>query len=201
MMSSDPVDPAEYEKADPLVLDLILQESDKRVGAQVQLMLAADTRASGILAGSIVLAAAGLGYAMTKLSDPTPLGWASFAFGACEVIAAFSALFALWPQAVDPQGWAPDRFATDLEKSKARVQAEIAHYLQRRIVRNREMATRLSRRVKVAMLAASMGPLVGLAAGLVAYKQYVGAAAVAGALAVFLIVAIASFNPKPPSKA
>jgi hypothetical protein len=167
-VSSDGVDPDAYEQAKKDVLDLILTEANNRVAAQMQLMLAADARASGILAGCITLAAGGLGFAVSKLKDPhlDALFVAALVFGIAEAVAAVAALTALWPASVAPQGWDPATFADDLGKSPERVKAEMARLLQGRIDNNRKAASRLAGRIKTAMLLAMEGPLVGLSAGL-----------------------------------
>lgn len=165
-MSDNAIDPVKYATAKDGVLELILQEADRRVAAQVHLMLAADSRASGILSGCTTLAAAGIGFAISQLVHMSPVSWASLVFGVTEAIAAIMALSALWPTEVRPQGWAPATFRTDLQKSKTVVQAEMAKYLQERIENNRASADKLSNRVKAAMLLASQGPLLGLASSL-----------------------------------
>lgn len=194
ILANDPVDPVKYAAAKDGVLDLILQESDKRLAAQVQLMLAADSRATAVLSASIVLAAAGIGYAISKLEAPTPLFWGAIVFGVIEALAALSALWALTPQSVDPQGWAPKTFATDLQKPKSQVQAEMAKYLQSRIDKNRTTASKLAQRIRAALMLAALGPLAGLEASLIAANE------VAFALITFVLivgygsVAISSFH-------
>lgn len=167
-MSGNSVDPARYAAAEDGLLDLILAESDKRVAAQVQLMLAADQRANGLLAGCITLAAAGGGFAISQLKDGKldPFFYASLCFSIVEALAAVSALMALWPEPLKPQGWAPGMFATDLNKKTKSVKAEIAQFMQERIESNRQCASKLARRVKWAMLLAAEGPLVAISAGL-----------------------------------
>ena len=167
-MSDDSLAPAKLAAAKDGVLDIILQEADKRVAAQVQLMLAADARASGILTGCTTLAAAGIGFAVTKLAAREPIFWASITFGVLEALAALLALGALWPVEIAPQGWAPRTFRTDLKKGKPTVQAEIAIYMDERILKNRNSADKLSGRVKGAMLIGSQGPFVGLCVALFA---------------------------------
>lgn len=197
-MSSDPVDPVKYEAAKEGVLDLVLQESDKRIAAQVQLMLAADARATGVLSASIVLAAAGIGYAASKLGAPTPLFWGALVFGVLEAFAAFCALWALAPQSIDPPGWAPARFKTDLTKPKAQVQAEMAKFVQERIEGNRATSRRLAGRIRAALVLAALGPLSGLAAALMAASHGLFAFIVVVAIISFLAPAIRSFKaPKP----
>lgn len=187
VLSKNAVDPDKYENAKEGVLDLILEESDKRVGAQVQLMLAADSRASGILSGCVALAAAGVGFAVSQLADPSPLFWASLAFGAWEAVGACMALWSLWPEGVRPQGWAPVTFETDLGKTKVRVQAEMAAFLQDRIEKNRITADRLANRVKAAMLFAATGPIAGLVASLFAARM-TGWAVVAGVICLIVVL-------------
>ncbi|TAJ69922.1 MAG: hypothetical protein EPO51_20590 [Phenylobacterium sp.] len=186
-MSDKSVDPSEYAAAKDGVLELILQEADKRVSAQVQLMLAADSRASGILSGCTTLAAAGIGFAVSQIAQRPPVFWASLTFGLVEAVAAILALSALWPTEIRPQGWAPAIFATDLNKEKPRVQAEIAKFLQDRIAQNRASADKLSGRVKAAMLFASLGPFTGLAAALWAIRYDGWAVAVTGLAVVALV--------------
>jgi len=165
------VDPSAYETADDDVLKLIVEEADKRVAAQTQLMLAADARASGIMSACIALAAGGLGFAISEVKDRPPFFWAALVFGAFEAIGAAAALAALWPEEVRPQGWSPINFSKDLSKSPERVRAEIAKQLQARIEHNRGCARKLGRRVKAAMTLAVLGPIEALASGLFAFGQ------------------------------
>jgi hypothetical protein len=165
-VSEKSVDPIKFAAAKDGVLELILQEADKRVSAQVQLMLAADSRASGILSGCTTLSAAGIGFAVSQIAAREPIFWASLAFGLVEAMAAILALSALWPTEVRPQGWSPLLFAADLDKEKARIQAEVAKFLDERIAKNRASADRLSGRIRAAMLSAALGPFVGLSAAL-----------------------------------
>lgn len=195
-MSHNTVDLDAYAAADSDLLDLILEESDKRVAAQVQLMLAADARASGILSGCVALAAGGVGFAASQMSVGGSLFWAALAFGVVEALAACLALWALFPEPVNPQGWAPATFATDLKKPTNRVKAEVAKFLQVRIESNRTLAAKLSFRVKAAMLTATLAPIWGLAAALASDGQYVWAWPTAMVSLVVVGLLAASVLPK-----
>jgi hypothetical protein len=156
------------------VLDLIVCESDKRVAAQVQLMLANDQRANGILAAAATLAAAGLAVAGTQLG--TDANWrllsAATVFASLATMAAMAAVWALWPKGVEIQGWSPRLFVDDVraKKDPLRMSAEIAALNQQKIAGNDLCNASLSRRIKVAMallVAAPFGSaLVLLVSGL-----------------------------------
>lgn len=190
-MSEAELDARKYAAADKELLELILHESDKRLAAQVQLMLAADQRASGVLAGTISLGAAALGFAVSQVRDGRvdALFWATISMGALEMLAACIALTALWPELVKPQGWSPASFRNDLAKTKVDVQGEIAVHLQGRIEENRRCAARLGRRMKAAMLTAAEGPIVGACLGLASSgRPYAAGAVAAGLVAVGLLI-------------
>jgi hypothetical protein len=186
------VDPARYATAEDDLLNLILQESDKRVGAQIQLMLGADQRANGLLAGCATLAAAGGGFAISQLKSATfdPLFYSSLAFGGIEACASMLALMALWPEPLKPQGWAPAQFAHDLAKPSKRIKAEMAMFMQGRIEDNRRCATRLSYRIKGAMLLAAQGPIIALSVGFFASGKHSLIAFATALFAIWFIVTL-----------
>jgi hypothetical protein len=165
-MSGNPLEAAKYATAKEGVLQLILDESDKRIAAQVQLMLSADTRATAVLSGCVTLATGGLGFAVSKLSSLDAMAWAALTLGLVGVAASVLALWAIWPQQIRPQGWSPEMFKDDLGKSKTDIQSEVAVLLQERIDANRDCARRLSNRIKGAMLLAALSPAAGLSTGL-----------------------------------
>ncbi len=171
-MSQEAIDPQEYAATDSELLDLILEESDKRVATQVQLMVAGDSRAAALLAACITLAAGGVGFTVSRIEVHDALFWSSLVFGLIESIAAGLALWALKPQPIHVPGWAPATFRTDLSKPLSRVKAEMAQHLQDRIEKNREIAKELSWRSELAMFVASQAPLWAMLAALIAQQLY-----------------------------
>lgn len=165
------LDPAEFASAHTDTLALVVQESDKRIAAQVQVMLASDSRSNTLLSASTALAAAAFGVAAaqypTQHLSPLVVGSTAFAVIAC--VAAGAAVRTLWPVNVDIQGWSPRLFRDDVKAGKAHtaVLAEVACLNQQKIDENAKCNEAAARRVKATMVLLAVAPLVGaLAAAL-----------------------------------
>jgi hypothetical protein len=158
----------DYAGADLDFLRFLASESDKRVAAQLQVMLANDQRANGILAAAATLAAGGFAVAGTQTGkDGNPhLLAASIIFGIVASVAAIAAIWTLWPASVDIQGWSPRLFVGDLAKKKSPdlIAAEIAAHNQTKIAGNDRCNAELARRVKVAMIMLAASPAAGAVA-------------------------------------
>ena len=147
------------------VLILIVEESDKRIGAQVQLMLANDLRANGILAAAATLSAGAFALAASQLGRDgnAHILAASVAIALLAMASGVGATWALWPTGVDIQGWSPHLFVPDIEakKSAHRIKAEIAAHNQKKLIDNDACNKKLTRRIRVAMLLLAASPLAG----------------------------------------
>lgn len=158
----------DYAGAAAPTLELILCEGDKRISAQVQLMLANDLRANGILAASATLAAAGFAVAGAQIGptgNPHLLAAASL-FAGFAALAALAALWALWPTGVDVQGWSPRLFVGDIAEKKTlgRIRAEMIAMNQTKIAANDRCNYRLAFRIRAAMVCLAVAPLFSGAA-------------------------------------
>jgi hypothetical protein len=155
----------DYAGADAELLKLLASESDKRVAAQLQVMLANDLRANGILAAAATLAAAGYAVAGTQLGKDgnAHLLAASIAFAVLASAAAIAAIWTLWPAPVEVQGWSPRLFVGDIatKKSPDRIAAEIVAFNQEKIAANDRCNTKLALRAKVTMLLLCAAPIAG----------------------------------------
>jgi hypothetical protein len=147
---------SDYIGAPQGVLKLVLDESDKRIAAQVQLMLASDLRSNGLLAASATLAGAAFTVVGALIDTKTHVSLlvAAAAFGGLATLAAAAAIWALWPMPVDIQGWSPAKLAGDIAKNKpeAQIWAEIVALNQAKIAGNDACNRKLSRRARVTML-------------------------------------------------
>jgi hypothetical protein len=170
---------ADLEIADAETLSLIVQESEKRIAAQVQVMLATDARSNTLLSVASALAAAAFGTAAaqfpTQKFSPFVIGatvTAVFAF-----IAAVGAVIALWPRPLHIQGWSPRLFKSDLEKNKPlqTILAEMAVQNQGKIEDNHHCNAKIERRVRGAISAFALAPLAGaIAAGIRIFWPFCG---------------------------
>ena len=155
----------DYAGAEPELLRLLASESDKRVAAQLQVMLANDLRANGILAAAATLAAAGYAVAGTQLGHDgnSHLLAAAIAFAVLASISAISAIWTLWPAPVEVQGWSPRLFVGDIADKKPfeRVTAEIVAFNQEKIASNDACNKLLARRAKVTMVLLCASPIAG----------------------------------------
>lgn len=152
------------------MLDFLREQSEKRLTAQAQLMASADSRANALLSASVALSAAAVA---TAVGQSTPSGnpqlvYAAASFAALTVSAAGLAVSALWPTAVHAVGWTGAPFVPDIKAGKTTrlIKAEVVALLHTRVEVNRACASRLSKRVKAAMLCLSLAPPTGLAVGL-----------------------------------
>jgi hypothetical protein len=167
---------ADYLGADAEVLKVILDESDKRIGAQVQLMLAGDLRANGLLAASATLAAAGfaVGGSQMGFDGNEALRDASWWFGGFSTVAAAAAIWTIWPKAIHIQGWSPAQFVDDIAKKKtpSQVRAEITAHNQSKLTGNDACIRTLTRRARTAMVLLALAPVSAAVA--LAFKGYFG---------------------------
>jgi hypothetical protein len=160
---------ADFASANDDMLNLILTEGDKRLAAQGALMLAADTRASGVLAAAVALAAAGIAVAAGESAKTsiTPLLTSAAVFGIFAIAAAVAAVMALWPTNVQSLGWNPALFVEDMSKGIGllEVKAQMCAQLTKRIRTNRACASGLSLRIRISMLLLVLAPIIGALAG------------------------------------
>jgi hypothetical protein len=160
---SDGEQASDYDGADENFLELILAESDKRIAAQLQIMLANDSRSNGLLAAAATLAAGAFAVAGSQLGKDGNLellvGASVFAIVAS--FAAIAAVWALWPVGVDVQGWSPRLFVPDISKQKSSldVKKSIASYNQTKIDDNDKRNKNLSVRTRVAMICVVAAPI------------------------------------------
>ena len=98
--------------AEDQTLDFIIKESDKRVTAQIQIMIAKDSRSSTLLSVSITLASAAFGVAVSQYSPnkTSPLAAGAVVVALISAFASFAAIWALWPKDMNVQGWSPQLF-------------------------------------------------------------------------------------------
>ena len=164
------LDPAELSAADPATLAFIVQESDKRIAAQVQLMLAADTRSNTLLSVATALSAAAVAVAAGQplSTGLTPLAAGALAFAAGAAASAAASAWALSPILVDIAGWSPRLFVGDIaaRKSPELVLAEVAVQNQRKIDANILAGDRIIVRTRLAMILLASAPVIAALAAL-----------------------------------
>lgn len=145
------------------IVDLMLVESDKRIAAQIQLMLAADARSVGLLAASSTLGAAGLAVTAAQFSPAgnVTTALASAAFTAFAIASALSCVWALIPEPVHIVGWSPSLFDEDLKTHKSIfvIKAEMVALNQEKIEANARQNERISRRVLIAIALLGIAPV------------------------------------------
>lgn len=132
-------------------------------------MASADSRANAILAASVALSAAAIATAVGQLDDGSAkLVWTAGAFALCTAGAALASFTALWPTAVAAVGWTAQPFVSDIKSKKPmeKIKAEMVAHLHDRVETNRACASRLTARIKIAMLMLSMAPVVAITVGL-----------------------------------
>jgi hypothetical protein len=178
-LTVDPKD-VDFAKADDDTLALILNEGDKRLAAQVALMLSADTRANAILAGSVGLAAAGFAIAAGTIdkSGQGPLFAAALVFALMATVSAIAAVMALWPTGIAPQGWNPTLFGDDIAAGATphAMRVEMCRQIAKRIGINRSCAATLTRRIRVSMILLAASPFAGgVAATVTVFWPHCGA--------------------------
>jgi len=158
--------------ADRRLLRFIVNETDKRVAAQVPLFLSADARAVGLLASAATLAAAGVATAASTFGKPeqSVLFASAVAFSVTAVVASGLAVWSLWPCEVDMPGWEPDIFMDDISKGRtfSQVEPEIAALSQRRLDRQRRALLVLGTRARICMITLACAPIFAGSAGLFA---------------------------------
>jgi hypothetical protein len=163
---------SEYVGAPEDVLKRVLDESDKRIAAQVQLMLAGDLRANGLLAASATLAGAAFTVvgALIETKTHVSLLIAAAVFGGFATLAAGAAIWALWPKGVDIQGWSPVKFTGDIAKKKpgAQIWAEMVALNQAKLVGNDRCMDVLATRARAAMILLIAAPISAAAVLLLA---------------------------------
>ncbi len=169
-MSND-MKAAEFAAADSQTLALIVHESDKRIAALVQVLLATDSRSNTLLSATSALAAAAFGVAASQYPTQglSPLVLGSAVFATCAASAAIAAVRALWPTEVDIQGWGPARFRSDLAAAKPYdlLLAEIAVHNQAKIDQNVQCNAMIADRVRLTMILLASAPLSGALVALV----------------------------------
>jgi hypothetical protein len=169
---SDDLKAADLTPESPETLLVILQESDRRISAQVQVMLATDSRSNTLLSASTALAAGAFGVAASQYPTGgfSPLVVGAAAFATAATVGAFAAMWALWPEAIQLQGWSPRYLAPDVTEKKAHqvILAEMTVFNQEKISHNDRCNTKISNRGRLAILALASAPLVGAAAAFIA---------------------------------
>ncbi len=165
---SQGVQASDLQGASPETLKMILEEGDKRVAAQAEVMLAADARSNGILAASTALAAAGFAVAADQVGEASAVLFIAAATFACvTTLSALAAVWALWPEFLNVPGWSPRLFVEDIARGKTdqQIAAEMAALAQSKIDENEICNRKLAKRSKAAMLLLAAGPLCGACAG------------------------------------
>lgn len=177
-----------FTAADSALVDMLLQETDKRVAAQVDLLKAGDARALGLVAAGVAVAAAGVAIAAGTAGkmESSVLFWASTGLVAASLTSSSLAAWALWPCKVEPQGWDPDTFLDDAASGRpyTDIKIEAVALLQRRLDKNRLVSLILGSRAELALVALLSCPvlaliLAGFAAGHIGWS-IVGSALVVG---------------------
>jgi hypothetical protein len=164
---SDDLKASDLAGATESTLKLVVEESDKRLAAQVQVMLAVDSRSNSLLSVSATLASAAFGVAAAQVSGKglSPLVVGAAGLSATALAAAFFAISALRPRALHTAGWSPVRFKGDIEKGKSAtaILAEMAAHNQSKINENTTCNATISKRVEWAMRFLAGAPMVGAA--------------------------------------
>jgi hypothetical protein len=155
----------DYDGAEDEVLKLIAHESDKRIAAQVQIMLASDTRSNALLAAAATMAAAGYAFAGSQsLSNGNyALSIGASVFGVISTMAAIAAIWSLWPADLEAQGWSPKLFVEDIKNSKSLqiILQEIVALNERKIIENEKVNLKISGRVKLTTILLGLAPVIG----------------------------------------
>ena len=168
---SNNLEASDLARADMATLEFILAEADKRIESQVQLMLASDARANGLLAASATLAAAGLAVVGDRLKDHQldALLWSAAAFLVFEVAAAAVCIATLWPVGIKPKGWEPSKFREDVaaDVPLIEIKRQVAAFANGRVRLNREAGAKATSMTRLAMVLLALGPAAGLLGGVV----------------------------------
>jgi len=195
MRLSKSVTAAEFRTGRAALLKMILDESDKRINAQVQVMVASDARATGILAAAVALAAAAFALAASHTGDnESALFWAALTFGTAAAASALAAVWALWPKAINVSGWSPRLFRNDMKKNLSAIRAEMIALNQSKILENDSCSSDLMRRVRLAMSLLALGPLAGAISGGLAIGTTLSTGAAALLSELVFILSIIVFN-------
>lgn len=145
------------------IVDLVLAESDKRIAAQIQVMLAADARSVGLLAASSTLAAAGLAVSASQISPSgnAALLVAAASFTAASVASSLTCAWALNPEHVNIVGWSPTLFEHDIKSGKSFdvIKAEMIALNQEKMDENARTNSKISRRVRIAVALLALAPV------------------------------------------
>jgi len=148
-------------------LKLVVEESDKRLAAQVQVMLAVDSRSNTLLSVAVTLAAGSFGIAASQVTDHglSPLVVGATGLSATSLAAAVFAVVALLPRHLHTAGWSPGLFKSDIEKGKTHkaILAEMAAHNQSKINENAECNKTISRHVVWSMRFLVAAPFAGAA--------------------------------------
>ena len=167
---SDDLKATDLAPASEKTLRVIVEESDKRIAAQVQVMLATDSRSNTLLSAAAALAAAAFGVAASQYPTQglSPLVVGSAVFALSAAIAALAAVHALWPADIDVQGWSPKLFVEDLASAKSNhdLLTEIAALNQSKSDGNARCNKMIAGRVKRSMAALALAPIFGALAAI-----------------------------------
>ena len=158
---------AAFKVADDELVTMLMQEADKRVAAQIDLLKASDARATGLVAAGVAVAVAAIAIAASAAgkTDAVILFWASTGLVAGAMLSTVLAVWALWPCKVEPPGWDPDSFLDDAKTSRkySEIKIEAVALLQRRLDKNRLTSLILGSRSELSLIALAGAPVSALA--------------------------------------
>lgn len=164
-----------FKAADDELVAMLMQEADKRVAAQIDLLKAGDARATGLVAAGVAIAVAGVAIAAgaTGKAEAAVLFWTAVGLATGAMLSTVLGVWALWPCKVEPQGWDPDTFIDDAKNARqySEIKIEAVALLQRRVDKNRLVAQILGSRSELSLIALSGSPICAFAASTFAANQ------------------------------
>ncbi len=156
--------------ADDLDIELareVLRQGELRLGAQLQIALAADARAMTLAGLFTAAAAVARGFGAGALEGETPrlaFGAGAIAMGAALVAASMLCVAAAWPGPIWPAGNRPESWWSDGVEERPLadcLRRESANY-DRSIVKNRAALRRNAWRLQWGAALGAVSPLIGL---------------------------------------
>lgn len=171
--------------------ELVNQECNALLGAQVATLCSSDARAAGLLAASATIA--GIAFAAIAAvwtrAELTILTAGCWGAALVALAAAGAALWAVWPIEMLLPGWAPSDFENDTDKTPEEIVAEMLLVNQTKIDANRGVLEKMHRRSLLSVILLAYTPLSAFAGALCTF----GSMAIGGALLIWSGLAVILF--------
>ena len=151
-----------------------IRESEKRIQAQVQLMLAADQRALVVAGFGATIAALGLGALVTSndLNALNYLPYAAVCMGFAALIGAYLCWQAASPREIHPAGWDISDLKSDAESEieEGSFLIEVVICYQQRIELNEGIMIQNNQQFRIGSAITFLSPLIGALFGVVPWQ-------------------------------